>query len=269
MRRSLGGTAWIIGAVLISIGLGCWWLQRVAFSPSSESAVAHAILGDEDIRAQVASIVASASAPVLSQSPTELKEFIEQIARIPDGAAVMSGFVADAHARLIGASDALVVINADEQVAIVRDERVGEADPLTLPVDRVGSVASLDDWLNWVAMGFAIGGLVFVVVGLLLRPERGEGTFALGVGFAAAAGALFVFGYLVPLVVLPALSDAPWLGLFPRLAGHHRNLTVLLAIACLVIAALIVFGTSSRRRRRQGSTPLNVTRYRDDRSWSR
>jgi len=269
MRRSLGGYVLIIGAVLIALAIGAWWLQRVAFSPTTDSGVAHSILGDEDIRGQVASIVASADAPVLSQSPTELKEFIEQIARIPDGAALMSRFIADGHARVIGANDDLVVITADEQVTIVRDERVGEEDSLTLPVQRVGSMVFLDQWLGWIALVTGGLGLLFLLVGAIMRPERGEGTFALAVGFASVAGSLFVLGYLVPLAVLPAFSDDPWMGVFPRLANHHRNLTLLLAIIALVIAALIMFGTSSRRQRRQGSTPLNVTRYRDDRSWSR
>lgn len=269
MRRSLGGYVLIIGAVLIALAIGAWWLQRVAFSPTADSGVAHAILGDEDIRGQVASIVASADAPVLSQSSTELKEFIEQIARIPDGAALMSRFVADGHARLIGASDELVLITADEQVTIVRDERVGEEDSLTLPVQRVGSMAFLDQWLGWFALVTGGIGLVLFLIGIILRPERGESTFALGVGLASLAGSLVVLGYVVPLAALPAFSDDPWMGAFPRLANHDRNLTLALAIVALVVAALILFGTSSRRQRRQGSTPLNVTRYRDDRSWSR
>jgi hypothetical protein len=269
MRRSLGGFVLIVGAVLIALAIGTWWLQRVAFTPSDDSGVARAILGDEDIRGQVASIVAAADAPVLSQSPAELKEFIEQIARIPDGSALMSRFIADAHARLIGANDDLVLITADEQVTIVRDERVGEADPLTLPVQRVGSVAFLDEWLGWVALGLTGLGALVLLAGIVMRPERGEGTFALGVGLSSLAGSLFVFGYLVPLALLPALSDEPWMGVFPRLANHHRNLTLLLAIIALGIAAAIVFATSGRRQRRQGSTPLNVARYRDDRSWSR
>lgn len=259
----------IVGAVLIALSIGVWWLQRIAFTPSDDSGVAHSVLGDEDIRGQVAAIVASADAPVLSQSPTELKEFIEQIARIPDGAALMSRFVAEGHARVIGANDRLVLITADEQVAIVRDERVGEADSLTLPIQRVASMAFLDRWLGWIALVTAGLGLLFLLVGIVMRPERGEGTFALAVGSASLAGSLFVFGYLVPLAVLPAVSDEPWMGVFPRLANHHRNLTLLLAIIALAIAAVIMFGTSSRRQRRQGSTPLNVTRYRDDRSWSR
>ena len=60
----------IIGAALIAVAIGSWWLQRVAFSPSTDSGVTHSILGDENIRGQVASIVAAADAPILQQSPT-------------------------------------------------------------------------------------------------------------------------------------------------------------------------------------------------------
>jgi hypothetical protein len=259
----------IAAAVLVAISAGTWWLQRVAFSPSNDSGVAHSILGDEDIRGQVATIVAGADAPLLSQSPAELREFIEEIARIPEGAALMGDFISDAHGSVIGSFDGRVVITAQQQVDMVRNELVGEAEALTLPVQRVASVALLDDWLGWVAIGALAVGALLVIAGVVLRPERGEGTFALGVLFAATAGSLVIFGYLVPLLVLPAFSDDPWMGVFPRLANHHRNLTLLLAVASFVVAALIVFGTSSRRERRQHSTPLNVGRYRDERSWSR
>jgi hypothetical protein len=256
-------------AVLVALSVGMWWLQRVAFSPSNDSSVAYSILGDEDIRGQVATIVAGADAPLLSQSPAELREFIEEIARIREGAALMSDFVRDAHGSVIGSFDGRVVITAQEQVNIVRNELVGEATSLTLPVQRVGSMALFADWLGWIAVGALALGALIAIAGVVLRPERGEGTFALGVLFAATAGSLVIFGYLVPLLALPALSNDPWMGVFPRLANHHRNLTLLLAVASFVVAALIVFGTSSRRERRQHSTPLNVGRYRDERSWSR
>jgi len=259
----------IAAAILVALSIGSWWLQRVAFSPSNDSNVTYSILGDEEIRGQIATIVAGADAPVLSQSPAQLREFIEEIARIPEGAALMSDFVGDAHGRLIGTFDGRVSISAQEQVNIVRNELVGDASPITLPVQQVRSMAFLHDWLGWFALGALALAVIVTITGMLLRPERGEGTFALGVFFAATAGSLLVFGYLVPLLILPAFSDDPWMGVFARLANHHRNLTLLLALASLVVAALIVFGTSSRRDRRQHSTPLNVGRYRDERSWSR
>ena len=259
----------IAAAVFAALGVGISWLQFVAVSPSNAADVAHSILGDEEIRGQIASLVAGADAAALSQSPAQLREFIEEIARIPAGAALMGDFIGDAHGRLIGSFDERVLITAQQQVDIVRNELVGEAAPLTLPVQQVGSVAFLDDWLGLLAL--VAGGLAVLVTiaGVVLRPERGETTFALGVFFAATAGSLVTFGYLVPLLLLPAFSGDPWMGVFPRLANHHRNLTLLLAVVSLVIAALIVFATSSRRERRQHSTPLNVGRYRDERSWSR
>lgn len=259
----------LVAAALVAVAAGGWWLKHVAFSPTNNSGVAYSILGDEEIRGQVATIVAGADAPILQQSPAGLREFIEGIARIPDGAALMGDVVHDAHARLIGGSDERVTISAQQQVNIVRDELVGENDPVTLPVQRVGSVAFLDAWLGWFSLGCLGLALLVLIAGVFLHPERGEATFALGVFFAALAGSLFVFGYLVPLLLLPAVSDDPWMGVFPRLATHHRNITLLLTVLALVVAGLITFGTSSRRERRQHSTPLNVGRYRDERSWSR
>ena len=269
VRRSLGGLLLIVAGVLIALAIGSWWLQRVAFSPSTDAGATASILEDPDIRGQVATVVASADAPTLSQSPTQLKEFIEQIALIPDGAALMTEFVRDAHARVIGANSDAVLITAEEQVVIVRDERVGEMPALRVPVQEVSSVTFIDTAAGWVSIvGLALG-VLLLLIGVVLRPERGEGTFALGVGLATLAGALFVFGYLVPLALLPALSDDTWMGVFPRLASHHRNLTLLLAVVALVLSAVVLFGTSSRRQRRQHSTPLNVGRYREEHRWSR
>lgn len=259
----------IVAAALIAVAAGSFWLQRVAFSPSSDSGVAHSIMGDEEIRGLVSTIVAGATAPTLQQSPAQLREDIEVIARIPAGAALMRQFVGDAHARVIGESDERVVITAEEQVNIVRNEAVGDNDPITLPVQRVGPMAFLDQWIGWFALVTLGLGTLVALFGAFLRPERGEGTFAIGVFFGSLSISLIVLGYLVPLLLLPALSSDAWMGLFSRLANHHRNVTLVLAALALVIAAVIVFGTSSRRERHQRSTPLNLGRYRDDRSWGR
>ena len=67
-------------------------------------------------------------------------------------------------------------------------------------------------------------------------PERDPQDVGFGMMFLVIIAPAFVFGYLVPLAVLPALSDDVWMGVFPRLAAHHRNVTLILAAAALVLA---------------------------------
>jgi hypothetical protein len=268
VRRSLAGLLLIISAVLFAVSISAWWLQRVAFSPSAGTDTTLAILGDEAIRGEIATIVASATAPATSQSPTQLKEFIEDIARIPAGAALMTDFVSQAHQRLIGDRGEPVRINAEQQVQIVRDERVGEMDPITLPVQEVGALSVIDAIAGWIALGGALLGLLLLVAAVIIRPERGEFTLALAIGLAALAVSILLLGYVVPATMLPALSDSNWMGVFPRLANDSLLATIGIAVGALVLAAAITLGTSSLRQRRQWSTPLSVGRYRDDRSWS-
>jgi hypothetical protein len=269
VRRSLAGILLIISTVLFALSISAWWLQRVAFTPSADTAKTQAILGDDAIVDQIATVVASATAPATSQSPPQLKEFIQSIVTIDAGAALMNEFVSQAHERLIGDRDDPVRISAEQQVQLVRDERVGEMDPITLPVQEVGALSVIDRMAGWLALGGAVAGLLLFIAGIVMRPERGEFSQAVAIGFAALAVLIVLFGYLIPAFLLPAVSDNIWLGVFPRLANDSLLATLGIALVSLVFAAAIVLGTNSMRQRRQWSTPLSVGRYRDDRSWSR
>lgn len=251
------------------MGIGAFWLHHVAFSPDTATGRVHDLLRDDAIRGQIATVIAGADAGELGMSPIELREFVEQIAGLRPGAALMADVVADAHARVIGDRDTLVSISAAEQMEIVRNERVANMPSIILPVQEQGSLSvvnTVTEWTSLIALGL---GVVLTLFGLLLRPERGEGSFAAGVGLAATGAALVVFGYLVPLGVLPALADDPWSNLFPRLADQQRNLTLLLAAGCVAAGLGLMFATNGLRQRRQSSTPLAVGRYREPRGWSR
>ena len=241
----------------------------MAFTPTPDTDDTAAIVGDEDIRSEIATVLASADAPVLEQSPTQLKEFVEQIAGIDAGAALMTEFVADAHARLIGQLDEPVRISGPEQAQIVRDERVAVSPPITLPVQPVSALEVVDTLLGWTALASLAVGFVALVAGFVFRPERGEGTFAVSMFFVATGVMLVLFGYLVPLAVLPALSDGTWMGVFPSLANENRTITFGAAIAFVAVGGAIHYLTASRRQRRQGSTPLSMGRYREQHRWSR
>lgn len=252
------------------MGVGTFWLDRVAFSPDSDTDAAHAILADDDIRDQVTTLVASVDAPELGMSPNELRAFLDTIATWRAGAAVMRGFIGDAHARVIGDFDEPVTIPAATQVQMVRHEGVSLVPPITVPVEEVGSLAFVNTVVGWtwiVTLGL---GIVVGLLGLFVRPERGEFVFALGIGAMSTGVSIVFFGWLIPATALGALSEDLWTNVFPRLAANSRTFTFVTAFVLIVIGVILAFGTGALKPRRASSTPLAATRYRSEpRGWSR
>ncbi len=101
----------------------------------------------------------------------------------------MTDFVSEAHERLIGEHPEPVRIDAEQQVQIVRDERVGEMAPITLPVQEVGALPVINRIAGWIALGGAVLGLLMFIAGVMMRPERGEFTQAVAIGSGRARGA--------------------------------------------------------------------------------
>jgi hypothetical protein len=268
VRRSLGGLILLASGVFFALSIGTFWMERVAFTPEIDTDAAYAIMGDEDIRLQVASVIAGADAAELGMSSNNLREFIVSISRIRDGATEMRQFTADAHAKVIGDRDDPVVITAAEQVQIVRTERAAVLPGITLPVERVGTLETIGSITSWTwLITFGLGALA-LLLGLIVRPEQGEFSFAFGAWAAATGISLVIFGYLVPAFVLSSVSDDVWVGAIPQLAKYRGGATFVAALVCLVTGAAAVLLTGGGRQRRQRSTPLAATRYREQQRWS-
>jgi hypothetical protein len=268
VRRSLGGLLLLVAGGLFALSISTLWLDRVAFSPSADTDNTFAIIGDEDIRSQIATLVATVDGPTLGMSPNALKITIEGLTGRRAMATEMRFFVAEAHRVVIGDSDGPVEITGPEQVQIVRNEAVALLDPIRLPVAEVGSLSLIKTITGWTWLVTGGAAIVTMLIGLFLRPERGEFAFAFGLG-CAATGVMIVFnGYVVPAAVLPQLSEDVWIAVIPRLAAKDRTFTLIGAFVFLAIGALATFGTTGLRQRRQRSTPLAATRYREQQRWT-
>ncbi|MGB3737434.1 MAG: hypothetical protein WA964_20945 [Ilumatobacter sp.] len=268
MRRSLGGLILLASGVFFALAISVFWLDRVAFTPEVDTDATFSIMGDEDIRLQLASVVAGATASELGLSSNDLRDFVVSITQIRDGATEMRQFTADAHARLIGDRKDPVDITPEEQVQITRTERAAVLPAIRLPVEEVTAmkvIASVTTWTWLISFGLAV---LTLLLGIILRPDRGEFAFAFGVGCASTGALVFVIGYLVPGFVFPSVSDDTWMGLFPQLAKHRLSATLIGSVAFIAVGAAAVFLTGGRRQRRQRSTPLASSRYRDQRNWS-
>lgn len=258
----------LVSGVLVALAISTFWLERVAFSPSSDDAVAAAVMDNDDIRAELATLIASNDAPVLGVSSTELKEFVEQIALLDAGAALMSEIVEKAHSKIIGERTRAVRITPNEQVQIVRSEVVANESAIVVPVQEVTVLSAVNWMIGWVwKVAAGLGALLFLL-GTVLRPEPGERSLALSAGLGAL-GLLFpFFGWFVPFAVLPNVSDDTWTSIFGKLANDRLMVTIVVSVLSLVGAALVFLRTTGGRQRRQGSTTLSMGRYREQQRWS-
>jgi hypothetical protein len=136
-------------------------------------------------------------------------------------------------------------------------------------VQEVGAIAIIDTITWWMTIVAAGLGLLTLLAGVVARPEKGEASLAIGGGLAALALLLPLFGWLIPVALLPAVSDDTWVAIFPKLATESQLVTFGVAIGSLVLAVVVVAATSSARQRRQFSTPLAVGRYRETSRWNR
>jgi hypothetical protein len=268
VQRSLAGVFFLLASVAFAIAVGGWWLQRAVFTPHPNGNQTEAILDDDGIRMEITTIVAFAAAPALEQSPNEVMAFVEPLIGSSPGATVMTEIVNAAHRRILGDHPDPVTIDGTQLVQIVRDERAADVPAITLPVPEIGTLKVLRSMLRWMVPVSAALGVLLTLLAFVTRPERREVVRAIGeLGVALAVG-IVLFGYLIPVHLVPSIDDSAWTQAVPRLA--LRSVAVVIgAAAVLALGGLaMILSAASSGKRKQWSTPLSVARYREDRSWS-
>ena len=270
MERTLAGMLFLVAAVAFSIAGGAWWMQRVAFTPDDTRDSAAAILKEPDIRQEINTVISGVQAPSLGVNAPELSTFLEdQILSTRAGAAVMGPLMKQIHNKIIGNRDDDIVVTGTEMIDIVRDQRAAEVKSVVIPIPVIGTLKTTRTTIHWmIPISFGIG-VIAMLLGIATRPERRDVLRGLGEFFVAMACSMLVFGYLIPVQLLPAIDNGVWIKAIPRLA--MRTLPFVLGSAAVfgLCGAALILASMSGGKRRQFSTPLAVSRYRgDDAGWN-
>lgn len=265
MERTLSALLLLVASIAISIALGGWWMQRIAFTPDDSRDTAAAILGDADIRQEINTVITGASAARLAMSTTELGSMLEfQVLDTRAGAAVLGPIIKQAHQRILGLHDDPVLVTGVQMIDIVRDQRAADVPTVTLPVPVIGTLKTFRTVTRWLIPIAAAIGAILLLVGIVVRPERHELVRALGEFGIALAVSLMLFGYLIPVHLLTAIDNSTWANAIPRLAA--RTFSVVLGMSLIFGVgglALIAF-TRGGDKRSQFSRSTSASRYRND-----
>jgi hypothetical protein len=275
VRRSLAGLLFGFASIFASLALSGFWLQFTAFSPDHTRSTAKAVLGDSDIKNEIARLIANTTVTQINAStgtagidPEPIRLTVYDNLRTTEGSALLADVVADAHAKLIGASDDPVEITPEQMVPLVGNEIAMNAPTIVLPVEEVGALSVMREVLHWlvpVAAGLAA---VMLILGFFTHPEKAELLRSLGILLLGMALLLLVIGYVVPTLVVPLLTDNVWVGAVPRLAAD--SVPLLLGLTLLLVGGGVgcLAGASASRRRDRWSQPIRRTSYREERRWS-
>ncbi len=235
VQRSLSGILFLVAAICLGLAAGLWWMKFSVLSPNDTTGATHAILSDDEIRGEVTTVVSAATAGILETDQRELAGFVDGIISSRAGAAVTGGLIRDAHARSIGMDPDPVRISGDQMAQIVRDERVAILEPVTLPVPEITVLRMLRSSIGWITLGLLAIGAISTLAGIVVRPERFDIARGLSELAMAIGASLILFGYLMPVFVLPALNDTTWSTAVARLA--LRTLPLVLVVSMILIGA--------------------------------
>ena len=140
VRRGLAGLLFFVAAILLAIAAGGWWLQRVAFDPATSRGVADVILDDEELRREVATLVAHAAtervAVPADQLAVQIAEWLPLMADDAAAGPVVDEIITQAQQRLIGERGEPVTITGQQMVQLVRNENAFDLPAVELPVQE-------------------------------------------------------------------------------------------------------------------------------------
>lgn len=268
VRRTLAGLLFGLAYTCASLALAGFLLERSAFDPEHAADAADVILADPAIRQQVTFAVADAVAAQLQVDPVSMRTRVEQVATTTDGARLLGTIVRDAHAKLIGASDAPVMITGQQLVDATQMQAAAEVPPVTLDVPTVSALDIARTTVGWLVPITAIAAVILLIAGFAAHPDREAIVRMLAIGLLMLAGLVVVLGYVVPKWLVPVVDDSPWSQVPALLADDSRGLVIALALLLAGAGGALFAAGGMAGRRRQWSAPVSTYRYQEERRWS-
>lgn len=268
MRRTLAGLLFGLAYACASLAVSGFMLQRTAFDPSSSKAAAGAILGESAIKNELLDLIATATADQLGQTPADVRAVLDQVADHPEGQALLSEVIRDAHAHLIGEQKEPVQITGQQLVPIVRNEAAAALPAITLPVPRITALDIARNVLGWLVPIAGIATVVLIALGFFAHPERTALMRSLALGLLLLALLVALLGYVVPRLVIPLLDDTPWARVSAVLADDSLPLLIGMELVLVGAALGLWAGSGMATRRRRWNAPVSSYRYTEQRHWS-
>lgn len=269
MNTRGGGTLVRVGMILATLAFTSWWSSQTIFNPDRTARVADSVLTDSQFRGYLASVMApviikavptatALAADADSSGPASADPVVPGSTGVAPGDAAVQqrladalgsqvartgveDFLTEAHRSLIGEENRTVTLDAATVDALVAaaipgisPEEMSAIPPVSYDVPRIGVLLGPRRFLADHAWMFASGAAVLVGVGMAVSKDRRSSVKTVGRWLIGISLGHLLVLYVLPVFVVPALTDNPWVHLATNVA---KALGGVISVLVLIIAA--------------------------------
>jgi hypothetical protein len=229
-----------VGMLFAALAFASWWTSHTILDSSRSRRVTDAVLSSAEVRSFVADHIAAATAPAaLPAAGTErFARNLDSVLARRDIQRKLEQFVVDAHERLLGTRAQPAVLDQATVRTLVRAAlpSISAADlakvhavtfdvPQTQALFRGREVFAHRFWLYFAAA------LILVAGGVALSDDRRSSVKLIGKWLIGITIAHLVVLWIIPVLILPAVTNNPWAHLVSAVAG---------ALGAGIVAPLVV-----------------------------
>jgi hypothetical protein len=263
VRGVLGSLLLSLGLLAGSLALSGWWLEHTIFDPSRSGDVAAVALGDDTLRADLARQIADRVSTSLHVDHATVQAAADAALTRPAIANAFASVIRDAHARLIGAATGPVTVRPGLLATAIGDPRAAALPPIRLNVPTVTALDTTRRALDAAVPLLAMAGAALALVGLVIHSHPADALRVLGWWLIGASAVELVVAYVLPVLVVPAVTDNPYAALISEVAGAAIAplVGVLVMLAGAGIGSLVTAAWMDRERPAQAASAYPAPPY--------
>ncbi len=254
VERALARIFLSLGLLAASLTLSGWWTERTMLDPHQTSRMVDSVVSQPKVRAELVKVISTAVAQQSGVPQAQVAAIVESRLEANTDLSFLGPVITDAHSRLLGDSTGPVQLDPALVTPLIGEDLAKQAGPLTWNVPTVAPLKSAKDRLSsLISLGLLLS-IGFVTAGFLLHPRKDKALRMVGAWAIGACLWQLAVAWVFPVVVLPRLTDNPWVGIASGVAEARLAplVGILLSLAgfgaaCILLSLFI--GDPGRRAR--------------------
>ena len=251
-RGSLSKLLIHFGMLCAALAFASWWTSHTILDTARTRRVTEAVLASADLRNFVADHIASVTAPAVGVSAGASKGayagHLDAVLARRDIQLKLEQFVVDAHKRLLGERSQPAVLDQSTVRTLVvaafpsvRSSDLARVHAVKFDVPQSQTLLSSRKALAHRFWLYFLGAVALLTIGLVTTDDRRSAVKLIGKWLIGITVAHLVVLWLVPVVILPAVTTNPWAHLIAAVARAVGAGIVTSLVLIAVVGVVFLF----------------------------